>query len=70
MSSLPPPPPPYQSQPTYPNSNRVMPYPYPNTVPPIQREQPNSAGMPPLPSDYLVWSIANTVCSVLFSCWA
>ena len=76
-----PPPPPYQSQPSHPYSNRVIPYPvnqslpthqpYPNTILPIQREQPNSARMAlPPPSDYLVWSIANTACSVLFSIWA
>jgi hypothetical protein len=100
----------YQSQPSNPASNRVMPQPgnpsppmqqpYPNTLPPIQRDQtnmgvmlqpvnqsqppqqpqypqkpihgvqPNSARMAWLPSDYLGWSITNTVCSVMFSLWA
>jgi hypothetical protein len=79
MDSLPTPPV-YQSQPSNSNSNRVMPQPinpslsmqqtYPNTIQPIQRVQPNFAMMVPPPSDYLVWSIANTICSVLFSFWA
>ncbi len=45
-------------------------HPYPNTIHPIQREQPNSAKLVTPPRDFLIWSIANTVCAVLFSCWA
>jgi hypothetical protein len=43
--------------------------PYPNAHPTIQRAQQYPAKLAAPPSDYLVWSIVNTVCSVLFSCW-
>jgi hypothetical protein len=38
-----------------------------NTMPPIQLVQPYSARLTSPPSDYLVWSIVSTVCSVIFS---
>jgi hypothetical protein len=38
--------------------------PNPNTAPPIQRVQPNSARLASPPDDYLTWSIVNTICSV------
>ncbi len=44
--------------------------PYPNTAPPIQRVQQYPAKLASPPSDYLKWSIVNTICSVLFSLWA
>ena len=44
--------------------------PYPNTIQQIQRVQPNTAKLVPPPRDFLVWSIANTVCAVIFTCCA
>ena len=52
------PPPPQYSQ----NLNFL----YPNTAPPIQRVQQNSARLASPPNDYLIWSIVNTICSVPF----
>jgi len=43
--------------------------PYPNTLP-VYYVQPFSGRLASPPSDYLAWSIANTVCAVLFTLWA
>ena len=41
--------------------------PYPNTAPPIQRVQTNSARLASPPTNYLKWSFVNTICSVPLS---
>ena len=56
-----------ESPPAYQPQNPQQPYP---TTLPVYYVQPNSARLESPPSDYLGWSIANTVCAVLFTLWA
>ena len=58
------------NQPQYPEQKYPQQQPYLNTIPQIHLVQPFSGRLASPPKDYLGWSIANTVCAVLFTLWA